>query len=309
MKHKLIILAALLAALWTPAAAADAPGTSSVVITTDIAQTQDEQFLTGEVRITTTDIGLFHDGVRLSWHIFDQNGSDLVYENQRIPVAMGSDGVAVVPVEIDLAALGLASQKIFLRFDLVDEENLFWFSTNPGIALTQGEIACRICAPKVTLSCSDGAAFYGKKLETEVCIDFGDTGLYHEGIKLSWHIVDGEGQELLFENERIPIPSPTEGVSRAQVRIDLSQISAVSTEKALTIQFDLVDETNGYWYTQNPALEFQGAEVIYTYRFLPAFKATIMTAVQEQPVVFLVNLIVDAGAVIAVILIKKKRVI
>ena len=309
MKHKLIILAALLAVLWTPAAAADAPGTSSVVITTDIAQTQDEQLLTGEVRITTTDIGLFHDGVRLSWHIFDQNGSDLVYENKRIPVTMESDGAAVVPVEIDLAALGLAPQEIFIRFDLVDEENLFWFSANPGIALTQEEIACRICAPKVTLSCSDGAAFYGKKLETEVRIDFGDTGLYHEGIKLSWHIVDGEGQELLFENERIPIAPPTEGVSRTPVQIDLSQISAVSTEKALTIQFDLVDETNGYWYTQNPALEFQGAEVVYAYRFLPAFKATIMTAVRKQPVVFLVNLIVDAGAVIAVILIKKKRVI
>ena len=125
MKHKLIILAALLAVLWTPAAAADAPGTSSVVITTDIAQTQDEQLLTGEVRITTTDIGLFHDGVRLSWHIFDQNGSDLVYENQRIPVTMESDGAAVVPVEIDLAALGLAPQEIFIRFDLVDEDGTF----------------------------------------------------------------------------------------------------------------------------------------------------------------------------------------
>lgn len=291
VKQKQWIVVMILMLLLSMVGTASAEEIPTVTITAQVQQV--EQMVSGEVTISTIDPTLFHDQIKLSWHIYDETGNDLVYENERIPVTLGDGQTVTIPVKIDLSVLALPPQKITIQFDLVDEENLFWFADYSGIVLEREGVVCEIQAPQVKISCMEGTQIPSKQLNTQVQIDFGDTNLYHEGLKLSWHTVDKNGQEIAFENERIPVPAPIDGVSTVELSLDFRENDRLSGEKYFTLQLDLVDEVNGYWYSQNPAIDFQTQELTYAYHFVTAFQNTFSNAMKNQPIVLVLNLLVD----------------
>lgn len=304
MKQKRLIVVMILMLLLSLAATASAQPAPTVALTAQVQQA--EQIVSGEVTVSTTEPGLFHDQVKLSWHVYDEAGNPLVYENQRIPFTLGADNKASVPVEIDLSKLGLTPQTVTIQFDLVDEENLFWFADSPAVVLQREGVTCEIQAPQVTLRCSEGAQIVSRQLNTQVQIDFGQTDLYHEGLKLSWHTRDKNGEEIAFENERIPVPAPVDGVSTIDLSLDFRDNDRLSGERNFTLQFDLVDEVNGYWYAQNPAVDFQTQELVYQYDFLTEMKHTFSSTAKANLFLW-VNLAVDCGVIAGVVYFVRKR--
>ena len=305
VKQKRLIIVMILTLLLFFAETASAQPAPTVALTAQVQQA--EQIVSGEVTISTTEPGLFHDQVKLSWHVYDEAGNPLVYENQRIPFTLGADNKASVPVEIDLSKLGLAPQTVTIQFDLVDEENLFWFADSTEVVLQREGVTCEIQAPQVTLRCSEGAQIVSRQLNTQVQIDFGQTDLYHEGLKLSWHTRDKNGEEIAFENERIPVPAPVDGVSTIDLSLDFKENDQLSGEKNFMLQFDLVDEVNGYWYSQNAAIDFQTEELVYQYHFLAELANTFVRTAEENPVVLLLNLIVDSAVIVGLVFYIRKR--
>ena len=299
VKQKRLIVGMLVMLLLSLAATASAQPAPTVVLTAQVQQA--EQIVSGEVTVSTTEPALFHDQVKLSWHVYDEAGNPLVYENQRIPFTLGADNKASVPVEIDLSKLGLAPQTDTIQFDLVDEENLFWFADSTEVVLQREGVTCEIQAPQVTLRCSEGAQIVSRQLNTQVQIDFGQTDLYHEELKLSWHTRDKNGEEIAFENERIPVPAPVDGVSTIDLSLDFRDNDRLSGEKNFTLQFDLVDEVNGYWYAQNPTVDFQTQELVYQYHFLTELANTFVNMAKENPLILLLNFIVDAATIAGLI--------
>lgn len=127
MKKVLAILAVLL--MWSIPAVIEATADTDVTIEAG-ELVHSESGLTTDVMVHFDDLALYHEQVYLSYHIYDENGAVLVFENQRIPFAPEEDGRACVTVNVNHNS----GQPAQIRFDLVDERNAFWFSTNTEIA-------------------------------------------------------------------------------------------------------------------------------------------------------------------------------
>ena len=86
---------------------------------------------------------LRQDQLYLSYHLLSDDGNLLYYEGERIKISTwNSDGLAVVPVTIDIYNYGNISpkQNIIIQFDIVDESKSFWFSMNPDIQLNNDSL-------------------------------------------------------------------------------------------------------------------------------------------------------------------------
>lgn len=108
----------------------------STEITTDIDLKQSKKQFNGTVFIKFYDTTLYNENVKLSYHIYDLHDNILIFENERLPF-MPVNGTAEVKVSIDLNSIEqLANQKNYIiRFDLVDEQNIYWYRDNPNIHL------------------------------------------------------------------------------------------------------------------------------------------------------------------------------
>lgn len=88
------------------------------------------------VTVSFYDKSLYNEHVYLSYHILGTDGTMLVFENQRLPLELDDDGTAEVVMAINCAWLpeldGLETAKI--QFDLVDQQNLYWFSYSPNLS-------------------------------------------------------------------------------------------------------------------------------------------------------------------------------
>jgi|GEM_PF-6876182 len=107
---------------------------ADVVISTDIAKVQTEDVIAGKVTIIFSNTSLYNKNVKLSYHIYDENGNEIAYENERTPVVLNGNQ-AVMPFKLDINKTSSVSDlKAFkLKFDLIDEQNLFWFSKAENI--------------------------------------------------------------------------------------------------------------------------------------------------------------------------------
>ena len=86
------------------------------------------------VQVIFHDLSLYNEHVKLSYHIYDEDGNVLAFENERIPL-MINDGTVVVDLTLDIsAAMELSTtKKVHVKFDVVDEKNAFWVSQHPDI--------------------------------------------------------------------------------------------------------------------------------------------------------------------------------
>lgn len=78
---------------------------------------------------------LYNSKVYLSYHILGENNDVLVNENQRVPFKLNENGTAKVTLSINLEDLEETkkAKKLFIKYDLVDEKNVYWFSTKNDI--------------------------------------------------------------------------------------------------------------------------------------------------------------------------------
>lgn len=91
----------------------------------------------------------------------------------------------------------------------------------------------------------------------DVTVSYADMSLYNENVYLSYHIYGKNGELLVFENERMPMENLGDGQFWRTVCIDVTSIPELEGVEAADILFDLVDEKNVYWFSQNSGITFQ----------------------------------------------------
>lgn len=96
-----------------------------------------------QVDVEFLDERLINKNLKLSYHIYNKRGELLLFEGERIALnAFNNNKVQNIPVVINLDSINEISEKteVEIIFDIVDENNLYWFSLNPNIKLSTAEI-------------------------------------------------------------------------------------------------------------------------------------------------------------------------
>lgn len=292
------LICVLLGMLIIPWAAATEP--YDVTITADFSQ--EGRMLNGLVTVEFANLELYHDQVKLSWHIYDSAGTELLFENERYPFSV-ENGRAEVPVNIQLPDLGV--EDVCIRFDLVDEKNVFWFSTNSELNMCGAEVTAEITKTVVEITADFPTTIVGRQIKGNITVFFEDPALYHDQVKLSWHVYDVDGKDLAFENERLVLPEMDNGQCVVPVNIDLSDIVV----KAFSVRFDLVDAKNMFWFSQNSQIDLRFVEAEYRYNVLRETAGVLTNAVVKQPVLLILNVVVDISVAMGILLIRKKKIL
>lgn len=152
--------------------------------------------------------------------------------------------------------------------------------------------------PQVTIE--TGASSYSESMFfVDVTVSFNDVALYNEQVYLSYHIVDGSGEILVYENQRLPLSLDETGSAWTTVCIDAATVPAAADGTKIWIQFDLVDEQNVYWFSGNTAIDFQEARIEYDSSLLLPPLAEEET--QEAPDVPVVSVVLNGIMWVALI--------
>lgn len=88
-----------------------------------------------EIEIVFKNKELYNENVFLSYHIYNEEGKDVQYENIRVPFSIDQNGEAKVKLPVDLSGLSksVRNKKMIVKYDLVDQNNVYWFSSNTVI--------------------------------------------------------------------------------------------------------------------------------------------------------------------------------
>lgn len=255
---------------------------------------------------------LYNENVKLSYHIEDANGNMLVFENERISIS-GMQLPAEVPVRIDLNGLFAETgiSRAVVCFDLVDEENVYWFADNPDrscefekAVLDNGSIVSEKPHIETVIMHDAPSVIHDDDLVINVEVRFGSPELYNEGVKLSYKVYNSDMVDIAGENERYPLAYDGEK-GTAQVKLHLSDISGVSKDEEMTICFDLVDETNLYWFGNSPDVDLVSSSVVYKYDLAYNLKAQYGYILRQQYVQIIINI---AGIVfVSIVFVKIRR--
>ena len=143
----------------------------------------------------------------------------------------------------------------------------------------------------------------------DVTVTFEDMSLYNEQVYLSYHIMDEKGEEILFENQRIPINLEAPYVT---MYVDCADLEELAGRKTAVIQFDLIDEGNAYWFSTNGNISFQAASIAFDRDLLQSPPIQISGNSEENqdeinddtiPDIFSIIINVIAWVVIAVLIV------
>lgn len=94
-----------------------------------------------EVNIEYSDISLYNNLCYLSYHILDENGNSIEYENTRELIELDETGKGVVILNISIADSDI--KECIIELDIVDEKNQYWYLDNENILVKSTEIKCK----------------------------------------------------------------------------------------------------------------------------------------------------------------------
>lgn len=299
-----VVCAALLLCACHVTALAD--GEAQASVTVGGSYYTDAYFLV-DVTVSFEDMELYNDSIRLSYHAVSAEGQDIAFENQRIPVVLGEGNSMTCTVAVDMAGFPEGTDA-YLKFDLVDEENGFWFSYNPEVSFVGGEVLCnKANLVRGTVSIEIVAESY---TETQYCVDVlvsADNPALLSGEKyLSYHVYDAEGGEIAFENLRCLIVPDENGTFYCPLRLDAAYLPL---DADTIIRFDVVDQINAFWYSNRQFLTLQSAEAIYNSANLidPAAEEAARKRDMLVKLSISTAVVVAAEASIVLILIRKRK--
>lgn len=158
----------------------------------------------------------------------------------------------------------------------------------------------------VTITSDLSETNYRTTIEGTVSVRFDDSSLYNEGVLLSWHLYDAAGQELQFENQRLAL-TVENGEAQVPVTIDLSGVDACAGQDTVEIRFDLVDQTNVFWFSTNPVIRMDGLSVTYRHSLWGEFLESMKNVVTRQPALLALNLLADAVLIVLVLRWRRKK--
>lgn len=128
-----------------------------------------------------------------------------------------------------------------------------------------------------------------QKIAVQVSVMIGSEELCEDQLALSYHIYRPNGDLLLFEGARINLKDWVNGeITNIPVAISLDSLPGLFEEKELDIEFDIVNETVGYWFSTSPGVELTTDRIQYRGHFIDKAKECALRALQH-PISILVN--------------------
>ncbi len=193
--------------------------------------------------------GLPGDGLKLSYHVKDPDGNIIGFENPRYPIKP-EDGRDNIEFEINYADMlcQLGVENAYIDFDIVDEYNGFWYSLSGQYQIEADELPVEGLSgsPDASLVLTETAPDGGGLLCT-ADISFNDPELINDSLFLSYHITDIYGNEVQFENQRVPLSVDNAG-AKAAIKVNAAEILAANGIQSGVVTFDIVDTENIFWY-------------------------------------------------------------
>lgn len=90
----------------------------------------------------------------------------------------------------------------------------------------------------------------------DIKVKISNKSLVNDSLFISYHILDRDKNVIQFENERKKIVFDNLDSEKNTFIIDLNSLYKYDKEEII-IQFDIVDITNLYWFSQNKSINFQ----------------------------------------------------
>lgn len=253
---------------------------------------------------------LMNDKVQMSWHIEDASGNMLVFENERFPLK-DMQLPAEIPVRIDLGALpgDIPPEEAVIAFDIVDEENIYWYSLNPDrkcdlVRVTPADVtAAAAVPPRVVIDHGLPDIVNDSEITVNARVTFNDPSLYNEGVKISYKLYSPDMEPLATENERYPLEFNGQ-TGRAVLDLKLSDVREASGYDEMIIIFDLVDEKNVYWFKDSDLVDLKQETVRYKFDRGYEVKKQYQYIFSHQYIQLIINII---GTVFTVVLLTGLR--
>mgnify|MGYP003277017185 CR=1 FL=1 len=104
-----------------------------------IIQTETKKLYTKEaqvvVKIIANNKDIINENTYLSYHVYDNEGEVVLFENKRVPINIDKTGKIMQNLSIDLKSISNKEIKngAIIKFDIVDEKKSYWFSRNNSI--------------------------------------------------------------------------------------------------------------------------------------------------------------------------------
>lgn len=120
--------------------------------------------MTVSVQVSFEDMSFYNDKVYLSYHILDEEGQAVITENERIKIDMEQQTIQQLELEIDLsnAKSITGDDRLVIEFDIVDEKNAFWFSTNESMNFATIKVSShRTIGQKLLYEMSESKVIFG----------------------------------------------------------------------------------------------------------------------------------------------------
>ncbi len=95
------------------------------------------------LEIVFDNLEYYNEHVYLSYHIFDCESNMVIGENERIKIDLDEEQSQRISVRIDMSAAKTLepSKKLYVEFDIVDEQNAYWFSGNDSLFFQSDSVA------------------------------------------------------------------------------------------------------------------------------------------------------------------------
>lgn len=221
------------------------------------------------VTVTFHDHTLYHDQIHLSYHIMGESNEEIAYNNPSYPLELDDNGSAAVSMSINCRGLLKAAGKdaAHIQFDLIDYQGAYWFSAVYSPSEFQAaaiRYSGALTAPSAVEIAAGEPTYTFSGFDMPLTVTFRDMSLYNDQVYLSYHILSEDGVWLVQYNPAVTLELDDSGTSQILVHVDCVEILDAAEQDVATIQFDLLDAQNGYWFSGlSTVIDFQGDTFLY----------------------------------------------
>lgn len=144
---------------------------------------------------------------------------------------------------------------------------------------------------EVTIHVDSRLKQHSSHFPADITVTFSDKQLLNEKVFLSYHIYDANDKEILWEGSRIPLVMNDLGTAVLTVDLDLNLVLPAESLHYIKLVFDIVDEKNAYWFSQNKNIHFVTDQIVVDQSLSNKFVGTINSVVMDTPIIFAVNFV------------------
>nr|WP_315023654.1 hypothetical protein [uncultured Aminipila sp.] len=86
---------------------------------------------------------LYNENVFISYHVYDMKQNEILFEGERLPIPPPKNKTSIINFTSDLKKYPELKkyEKYEIKFDVVDQKNLYWFSLNPNLVFKTDSIS------------------------------------------------------------------------------------------------------------------------------------------------------------------------